>query len=288
MGERIGSVAGLWRYPVKSMQGERLDVAVAGERGLVGDRGWAVVDAETGMVASAKHPKLWLTLLGCAARYLSEPQVDGDAAPVHITLADGREVSSDDPDRDRILSEGIGRAVTLECFASEGASYEIATRDAGGLEAAEPEQITRSRVGLVSPPGTFFDSSTLHVLADSTLARFAEAHPQGRWDVRRFRPNVLVAVDEAPDDGFAERAWVGRALELGSAAQAVVLAQMPRCVMTTLPQRELPRDPLILRTVAERNRVEASDRGVRACAGVLSNVTAPGRLAPGDVVMLSA
>jgi MOSC domain-containing protein len=287
MGERIGVVSGLWRYPVKSMQGEQVDPAEAGERGLAGDRGWAVVDTETGKVASAKNPKLWLTMLECAAAYADEPSADGEAAPVRITVPDGREVLSDDPDRDRVLSEALGRPVTLMSSAPEGATYELSARDAEGLE-ADPERLTESRVGLVAPPGTFFDTSTLHILPSSSLETLARAHPGGQWDRRRFRPNVVVELDEAPAEGFAENGWVGRSLELGADTRVAVLAPMPRCVMTTVPQGDLPRDPLILRTLAEQNRQDFEGRGSYACVGALANVSQPGRLSVGDEVSLGA
>ncbi len=284
MADRVGSVAELWRYPVKSMQGERVDATVAGERGLSGDRGWAVVDAETGHVVSAKRPKLWLTMLECAAAYAEEPQGDGPAAPVRIALPDGREVHSDDPDRDRLLSDALGRPVTLESRMPEDATYELRAADAEGLDVPEPDRLTESRVGVVAPPGTFFDTSTLHVLATETLEALAGMHPDGRWDMRRFRPNVLVTLDEPPAEGFAENAWVGHSLGLGDETEAVVLAPMPRCVMTTLPQGELPRDPLILRTLAERNRQELGEHGNFACVGAMVNVSVPGRVAAGDEV----
>lgn len=102
MDERIGTVAELWRYPVKSMGGERLERAHAGHRGLAGDRGWAVVDTETGKVASAKRPQLWRVLLECRAAYADEPEPDGGPARVRITLPDGGEVLTDDPGRDRL------------------------------------------------------------------------------------------------------------------------------------------------------------------------------------------
>ncbi|MEA2309228.1 MAG: uncharacterized protein QOI65_1514 [Thermoleophilaceae bacterium] len=288
MADRIGTVTELWRYPVKSMGGERLDPAVAGERGLAGDRAWAIVDTETGKVASAKRPKLWGSLLECTAAYAEEPPADGARAPLHITLADGREVSSDDPDRDRILSEAIGRSVTLTHSAPEGASYELSMQDAEGLQVDDPERLTESQVGLFSPGGTFFDTCTLHVLPTSSLETLARAHPDGRWERRRFRPNVVVELDDPPEDGFAENAWTAHVLELGETVQVAVLAPMPRCVMTTVPQGDLPRDPLILRTLAEQNRVDMPGRGSYACVGALANVTSSGTLTVGDAVSLGA
>jgi uncharacterized protein YcbX len=284
--DRIGSMEALWRYPVKSMGGEGLDRASAGERGLAGDRAWAIVDTETGKVASAKRPKLWGPMLEWSAAYVEEPEADGAPAPLRITLPDGREVLSEDPDRDRLLSEALGRPVTLQSSAPEGATYDLRALDAEGLEAAEPERLTESGVGLFAPPGTFFDTGTLHVIATASLERLGQAHPDGAWDTRRFRPNVLVSLDEQPPDGFAEADWVGRYLELGDGTQAAVLAQMPRCVMTTLPQGDLPRDPLIMRTLAEQNKIEMEGFGTYACVGVLANVSAPGDLAVGDPVGL--
>ena len=285
MAERIGTVAGMWRYPVKSMQGEELESAAAGERGIAGDRCWAVVDEETGKVVSAKRPKLWLTMLECTAAYVDEPGIDGEVAQVRITLPDGREVLTDDPDRDRLLSAALDRPVTMQSFAPEGATYELRALDLQGLDATEPEQTTEAPVGMFAPSGTYFDTSTLHLLGDSTLESLSRSHPDGQWDLRRFRPNVLVAVDEAPGEGYAENAWVGHSLQLGE-VQAAGLAPMPRCVMTTLPQGELPRDPLILRTLAENNRQEIEGAGVYACVGLLANVSAPGELRVGDTVAL--
>ncbi len=286
MGDPVGSVAGLWRYPVKSMQGERLESVAAGIRGLAGDRCWAVVDVETGKVASAKRPKLWQRMLDCAAAYAQEPEADGEAAPLRITLPDGCELSSDDPERDRVLSEALGRRVTLSSRAVEGASYELSARDSEGLDAADPDRLIDSRVAKYAPTGTFFDTCTLHVLTTDTLDGLAQAYPEGRWDPRRFRPNVLVALDDPPEGAIAESAWTGHSLELGSEARAAVGTQMPRCVMTTLAQPELPRDPLILRTLAQRNRQAIDGHGVYACLGVLANVSRRGTLTVGDPVAL--
>jgi MOSC domain-containing protein len=270
--------------PVKSMQGERLDACPVGELGLAGDRRWAVVDAETGHVVSAKRPKLWAAMLACSAAYAAQPDAEGAPAPVRITLPDGGQVLSDEPDRDRRLSEALGRQVRLESVAAEGATYELSAADLQGLEAPEPERLTQAPVGLFAPPGTFFDAGTLHVLTTASLERFAAAHPGGQWDVRRFRPNVLVVLDEEPADDFPENGWVGGSIGLGAEVRAAVLAPMPRCVMTTLAQGELEHDPLILRTIAERNRRTIEGAGVYACAGALANVTAPGTVAVGDAV----
>ena len=190
---------------------------------------------------------------------------------------------SDDPDRDRLLSEALGRAVRLGSCAPPGATYELSARDAEGLD-ADPDRLVESRVGMFAPKGTFFDTSTLHLVCTSSLEALARAHPDGRWDPRRFRPKVVVELDQPPDEGFAENGWAGRSLELGDEAQAVGLAPMPRCVMTTLPQGDLPRDPLVLRTLAEQNRQDIEGYGTYACVGLMANVSTPGRVAVGDAL----
>lgn len=286
--ELVGTVASLWRYPVKSMRGEELTGSAADERGLAGDRRWALIDAETGRVVSAKRPALWGLMLECAASYLAEPNASSDAAPVRIALPDGREVSSDDPERDRVLSEALGRAVRLESVAPSGATYDLAAVDLHGLETPEPARLIQAPVAMFAPPGTFFDAGTMHLITTASLERFAAAYPEGRWDVRRFRPNVVVALEGAPGEGFPENAWVGRTLRFGSGAEAGVMAPMPRCVMTTLAQANLAHDPLIMRTIAAHNRQAIPGAGVYACAGVLANVSEPGTLTVGGPVSLAA
>ena len=72
--EIVGSVAGLWRFPVKSMKGERIEQAELTERGLVGDRAYALIDTDTGKVVSAKSVRLFPGLLGCQAAFVEPPQ----------------------------------------------------------------------------------------------------------------------------------------------------------------------------------------------------------------------
>jgi hypothetical protein len=97
------TVQELWRFPVKSMQGERIDASEVTSVGLVGDRAYAVVDADNGKVGSAKHPRLWGGLLQCAARYDTPPVVGAPLPTITIRLPDGEETGSSDPEVDRRL-----------------------------------------------------------------------------------------------------------------------------------------------------------------------------------------
>ena len=118
--ERVGSVRTLWRFPVKSMLGEQVDVVEVGEDGIVGDRAYAVRDRQTGKVASAKNPKAWPGLLACRAAFIEPPRPGDELPPVRIDLADGDSVLSDAPDVDAVLARFFGRDVELARAAQRG------------------------------------------------------------------------------------------------------------------------------------------------------------------------
>jgi uncharacterized protein YcbX len=117
--ELVGSVATLWRFPVKSMLGERLEQAELSERGFVGDRAYALIDVDTGKVVSAKSVKRFPDLLGCRAAFVEPPRADTELPPVRITLPNGTTVTSDASDSDRVLSAYFRRDVTLARAAPE-------------------------------------------------------------------------------------------------------------------------------------------------------------------------
>jgi uncharacterized protein YcbX len=126
------------------------------------------------------------------------------------------------------------------------------------------------------PQGTFFDSAVVHVLTTATLRRLQELYPQGRFEARRFRPNMLIKTAE-DKMGFVENAWIGRTLAIGSTVRLSITAPCPRCVMTTLPQGDLPQDAGILRTAAQQNQ---------ANVGVYASVLQGGEVHRGDSVSL--
>ena len=291
----VGTVAALWRFPVKSMKGEQLHAAEMTERGTVGDRAYAVVDVETGKVASAKHPRKWGWLLECEAEFVEEP-VAGAAAPaVRVAFPDGTIVRSDEPGIDDALSSRLGRAVTLTAAAPEHATLEELWPEIDGLapsefiehtaiaSAEDEESVSDILMGLAAPEGTFYDLAVLHVLTTATLRTLAGHYPEGRFDVLRYRPNLLI---ESDDVGFVENDWPGLTLAIGGDVQVSVSIPTMRCVMTTLAQGDLPRDPELLRTIARHNRIEITGLGEWACAGAYAGVTAPGPVRVGDRVTL--
>src|SRR5204863_8669805 len=122
--------------------------------------------------------------------------------------------------------------------------------------------------------GTFFDLAVLHMMTSATLDQLRSLNPAATFDVRRYRPNLLIETDDGA--GFVENEWSGRTVELGSEARATVTIPTMRCVITTLEQEELPRDRETLRTIAEHNRVDIPGYGVWACAGAYADVAATG------------
>src|SRR2546421_6595921 len=110
----IGSVVSLWRYPVKSMMGEELNATAVTERGLLGDRAYALVDSSDGKVATAKNPRKWPRLFDFHATFSEPAHAAAKVPPVRIALPDGTTVTSDQGDVNQILSKALKREVTLD------------------------------------------------------------------------------------------------------------------------------------------------------------------------------
>ena len=293
MGEAVGAVKALWRFPVKSMRGEKVDVSDLTERGFVGDRAYALVDTETGKVMSGKSPRVGPSLLGCRAAFVEAPRAGDEQPPVRITLPDGTSVTSDAPDVDATLSGFLGRPVTLERAAPDDFTIDQYHPDVEDLDPeGHRDTVTESKLGSAFfaaaglpsavPVGAFFDLFPVSVMTTSTLDRLNELRPGSRFDERRFRMNVIVETSEA---GFLENGWPGRGLQVGDAARLGVAIPDPRCVMTTLAQDELPKDTEVLRTLARQNRIDVAG-GMYPCAGVYATVESAGRIREGDAVTL--
>jgi MOSC domain-containing protein len=267
----LGAVRSLWRYPVKSMMGEELNTADVTERGLRGDRAYALIDRADGKVATAKNPRKWPHLFDFRATFIDPVRADANQ-PIRVTLPDGTMVSSDQSDCSQILSKALGRDAVLKAVGAD-ASRHVATAeeywpDMDGLDFRD------TVTDFPLPEGTFFDCAVVHLLTTATLDRLRELYPRGRFEVRRFRPNIVIqpASEEA---GFVENGWIGKTLTIGEDVRLNVGAPCARCVMTTLPQGDLPRDPQILRTAAQHNHVHV---------GVYAAVVRGGVLRRGDAV----
>lgn len=305
----VGKIREVWRYPVKSMGGEKLDECAVESSGIPGDRGWALRDEVAGEIRGAKYlPKL----MQCSARYREQP-TGGRIPHVDITLPDGAQVGSDEPDVNSRLSGLLGRIVSLHSRRPAGdkahyrraqsgaavmgrlsrfrplrphlgtlirlARLEAPTREMFGREPDEPlpdfSAIPAELFEFTSPPGTYFDLAPLHLLTTSSLAAMTRLNPSAVWDARRFRPNFLIETEE-DIEGAVETGWSGRALRLG---ELTLKCEIPtvRCGMTIRAQAGLPEDPTVLRTIV---------REAGQCLGIYASAVNLGRVAIGDVVEL--
>jgi hypothetical protein len=250
------------------MLGEELNATEVTERGLVGDRAYALIDISTGKVASAKNPRKWAKLFDFRATFVEPPGSDQSMSPVRITLPSGASINSGQSDVDQILSQALGRDVKLASPAPKTPSLEEYWPDMDGL--AHRETVTEEAM----PPETFFDLAAIHLVTTATIDRLRELYPQGRFEVRRFRPNIVVEAT-AGETKFVEDSWIGRTLAIGEEVRLSITGPCPRCVMTTLPQGDLPRDTGILRTAASHNEVSV---------GVYAAVVRRGRICRGNIV----
>jgi uncharacterized protein len=243
-------LVGLWRYPVKSLQGEPLESARVEDDGLVGDRRWGIRDLGTGRILTARRRP---ELLGAAASY------DGDL-PV-ITLPDGDRLTGPGKRTDRCLSDWLGSPVSLVASVAG---------DPGRAEFfADATDDTSRAIEWTMPEHRYVDAAALLVLTSASLRAAAALHPDGVWDPRRFRPNLLIDADH---EGWAEDGWIGKPLVVG---QAILSAteQCVRCTMVTRPQPGLEADVDVFRTLARHHA---------ARFGVWTEVLVAGKLRVGD------
>jgi len=280
---QIGTVQSLWRYPVKSMLGERVTATSIGPLGLPGDRGYAIRDERAQEIRSAKKMP---SLFQFSARYV-EPPTDTYLPPVEITLPNHATVRTDDPQVHARLSTAFAQDVTIwsrqpaenvdHYRRSPRAMEEV--RQVLGLEAGEPmpsfEGIPPDIFQYVSPLGTYFDAYPLHLLTTATLQALAALHPDGQFAPERFRPNIVIATDDN-SGGNDEPAWKEKILRVGK-VEFLVSVPTIRCVMTTMPQGNLPKDPRILRTIVQQHQHHV---------GVYATVKRAGEIHVGDPVEL--
>lgn len=279
VGHGIGhEVVAVWRYPVKSMGGERLDAVDVRPGGIVGDRRWAVRDLATGRVASAKRPRPFGALLDWSA-------ATRDDGTVVVTAPDGATWEAGDPGLDAALSSRLGVDVALdEVEPGADAAYDSEWPEIPGTTLSDTEATFAT--AMMTDKVAFVDLAALHIVLEESRRRL-EAWAGVPTPVERFRPNLVVraVADHPPPDGgdaeaLVELGWVDVSARLGE-VPVTLTAPAPRCVMTTLDQGGLGPAREVLAVLAERARV-SSEFGTFACFGAYAEVAAPGRVAIGD------
>ena len=250
----VGTVSECWRYPVKSLQGHRLDHVDISPAGIDGDRSWALIDEDTGALLSAKR-----------VAALLQASVEADA----IVLPSGEPVSFDDPDASVALSKWLGRPVRLATpVAGQQLAYQMTF---------DPPDDTAEYFDIPAPVGSFLDLAPVHLLTTATLTGCRDRRPDLDWDVRRFRPNLLLDV---AGDPFIENGWVGARLRVGEQVVLEIRQPTVRCAMPLRAQPGLDREPGLFRAMNELNESMPNHFGVYV------DVVTAGSAAVGDRVVL--
>jgi uncharacterized protein YcbX len=281
----VGSLEAIHRYPVKSMLGESLSRTSLGEKGMPGDRAWAVRDEVRGGIQGGKKLP---GLMSCAARYLEEPGT-GDAPAPEIELPSGEVLRASDPDAAKRIGEAIAHEISLwpllpadalEHYRRVAPDNDDMVEELRAIFGREPDEplpdlgkFPPEIFEFQSPPGSYFDLYPLLVMTRQSLETLAACAPESRIDVRRFRPNLLVS---AEGGDFPELAWVGKRVQIGKAVIAVEM-ECPRCVMTTHGFADLPKDPNVMRKLVQN---------AEGNLGVYATVETPGEIRAGDPVAL--
>ncbi len=288
----IGRVSELWRYPFKSMGGERTRSGAISAGGVAGDRRWAIRDEVDGGIRGAKK---FAALLGCHARLLAEPGDPNDDGHVEITLRSGDRILSSDQSVAATLSRLLDHKVTiwplqpidnLDHHRPGKPTFTDVQQELRTIYALEPDEplpnvrrlpreLLKSLNEFVTPPGTYFDAFPLLVLTSSALRTLQELNPESSIDRRRFRPNILLETDLA---GNIEAEWEGRLLRIGE-VQLQLTWRCPRCVRVTHAFDDLPRDRSIMRTLV---------REFTHDFGIYATVLTPGDLQEGDTAILDS
>ena len=285
---QVGTVASIHRYPVKSLDGERLDEAWLGPQGIPGDRAWAVRNERRGGLQGAKQIA---GLMRCAARYLEEPKRDAAAPAPEITTPDGAVFRAGDADAGAKLSAAVETEVSLwplvpaevvDHYKRLPAEDPDADLEQGLRElfAREPDEPLPD-IGLFppeliqyeTPPGTYFDAFPLLLLSQASLDAMQQAAPDSRFDRRRFRPNLMI---DGASGAHPELDWGGRSIAVGDAVLALTI-QCPRCVMTTHGFDDLPKDPKVMRALVQETGGNL---------GIYARVETPGAVRVGDALEL--
>lgn len=241
---QLGKVSAIMRFPVASLRGEPLQEAAVGTDGIWGNRIWGVLDPGEGkVVTAARGKKPWRELVTWSARFAREPRSAEDRPAAALRLPSGATIAGDAPDVDAQISAALGVPAELVRRTTENQPYALAP---------------------------------IHLLTTATMKALTEYYPPGRFEPARFRPNLVIDTGETV--GFIEQGWREGEIEIGTVRLAFK-EDTERCLMTTLPQGDLPQDPAILKAISEVNR---------RFAGINLTVNRPGRIKLGDTVRLIA
>ncbi|MFA7353822.1 MAG: MOSC N-terminal beta barrel domain-containing protein [Sulfurimonadaceae bacterium] len=241
----IGSVASLFRYPVKSMAGEQIESTLINKKGVIGDRKYALIDTKTGKIVSAKNPRKWPNIFKYYAKYISEP-TEYNHADIEIIFPNNLNIKSTQEDVNEVLSSAFNAEIKLTSTVPKKVQLEEYFADIEEIQ--QHDSVSDANMA----EGTFFDLGMIHLLTTSTIKKFEELYPDGDFHIKRFRPNIVINLN-SKEIGFIENKWIGKNIAIGDEVILKIKEPCPRCVMTTLEQDDLPKDINILKTILKNN-----------------------------------
>jgi uncharacterized protein YcbX len=250
-------LAAIWRHPVKSLQGEQLSNAHVDNDGVRSDRCWGIRDERTGRILTARRePQLLHATASLAPS--GEPE---------LSLPNGTRCLGVGATTDAALSTWLGRPVSL---------VDAATTQAATAEFfADATDDDSPAIEWTMPAGRFVDALPVLLLTTASLRAGSASHASGCWDVRRFRPNLLIEID---GDGWVEDSWCQQTVRIGE-AELVPRQPCVRCTMVTRAQPGLERDLEIYKSLSRTHG---------GTFGVWASVHTPGSLSVGDPVRVSS
>lgn len=277
--KRVGFVQSIWQYPVKSMNGIKIEKADITSGGILGDRAYALLDQSNKKIASAKFPKKWSKLLELSATFVMQPKRDTQLPPVRITSSNGLDIFSTDKNADELLSDYIGRSVKLTSSRPNSVSLER-------LDPLESDE-TILDIGDLMLKNKFSDYADVHLLTTASLQQLSTLSPDVQFDEQRFRPNIVIETDSSTS-GFAENDWVGKTVVIGESVRLNITDPTPRCSIPNLSNGTLPKDSNVLKTIVEHNLLEVPllEDKVLPCTGIYGFLIQSGVVSANDCVWI--
>jgi len=254
----IGTVESLWRYPVKSMRGEELQEMFASYAGVYGDRLFAFASSANAKGFPFFTGRDQRQMIRYRARFRNPEKA---ARPVNLSDAEKHNPNPISADASELM---------VDVETPDGKTFAI--DDPALIDNLRANIDQKHELKLLGSDKAITDCSPLSILAVQTARKLADETGVA-VDKRRFRANVYVDLTNA--DGFAENAFVGKSLRIGSKVVVQVLQRDARCMMITLDPDTAEKSPAILKAVAQ---------GHEGMAGVYAAVLTEGMIRKGDSV----
>lgn len=274
----IGKIESIFRYPIKSIRGEKLFEVSIDENGVKGDRIFAFKDCQTGLIVSCKHPKKWKKLLELSATLNKDNSI--------IVKDDYNTKWTNNLEIETRIYELTSRSVKLESV-SNNKERQFREADRSNVDNLGAE-ILQESLSIASKSNHFFDFAPLHLITSSSLSHIKKKYEEGDFDAQRFRPNLIIKTNE--EHGFLENEWLGKKIMIGDELIIKIIEPSPRCVLVTLKQGKLKEDKEILRTIVNNSSAKSytyfPGKILKGTLGVYAIIINQGKIKLGDKVRL--